>query len=170
MNNDLKLFNDGLEKYPISIVLIENIVLSLWILIGSFLITQFNLLLGLVYISCALIMILFVMRKLICTSCYYYGKTCHVGWGKLASFLYKQGQIEEFSTCIGQKIAPIFFALLALIPLIFGLILIVNDFSIFNIVLFILLLCAILYSSVFARKKSCEKCKMKNVCAGSAAK
>jgi len=170
MKNQINLFEEGLEEYPWSVVLIENLVLAIWILLGTILIAQFSLLIGLIYMVSALVMILVVMRKLICTCCYYYGKNCHVGWGKISSLLFKQGKIEEFGTCTGQKVAPILFGLLALIPMIFGFISLLKDFGIDKLVLVILLVASILYSSVISRKKSCQKCKMKLVCPGSAAK
>ncbi len=170
MENQINLFDDGLEEYPWSVVVIENLVLALWIFLGTIVITQVNLLIGMIYIASALFMILIVMRKLICTRCYYYGKRCHVGWGKISSLLFDQGNIEEFNTCAGQKVAPILFGLLALIPMIFGVISLVKDFKISKLVLVSVLLCTILYSSVVARKKSCAKCKVKLICPGSASK
>lgn len=169
MGNGNSLFDKGLEEYPLSVVLIENIVLALWIVLGTIFVSQISVIIGLIYIACALIVILVVMRKLLCTHCYYYGKRCHVGWGKISSILYDKGNLDEFSTCVGQKIAPIFFGLLALIPMIFGSISLLKNFMISKLILMILLLGTILYSSIVTRKESCGKCKMKNVCTGSAA-
>jgi len=170
MEKEIALFEEGLNEYTWTTVISENLALAIWILLGSILISQISLITGLAYMLFALVMILVVMRKLICTRCFYYGKRCHVGWGKISSALFKKEEIEKFSTCAGQKIAPVLFGLLAIIPVIFGIISMVSAFSVLKCVLFILMAGAILYSSIFARKKSCEKCKMKLVCPGSAAK
>jgi hypothetical protein len=169
MNNQINLFNQGLEKYPASIVITENLAIILWLLFGTMILFQVSIILGIVYVTAALIMILFVMRKLICTKCYYYGKRCHVGWGKISGLLFKEGAIEEFTGCPGQKVAPLLFGLLALLPVVFGIISMVRDFSVYKIVLFSLLIVVVVYSSVISRKNSCAKCKMRLVCPGSAA-
>jgi len=170
MQNEVALFDEGLNEYSWTTVVSENLVLAIWILLGSILISQISLITGLAYMIFALVMILVVMRKLVCTHCFYYGEKCHVGWGKISSALFEKGEIEEFSSCAGQKVAPLLYGLLAIIPVIFGIISMVSAFSILKCVLFILMVGAILYSSIFARRKSCAKCKMKIVCAGSAAK
>ncbi len=170
MGNNIKLFDEGLEEYPMSVVLIENLVLAIWILLGTIVILQESLIIGVFYVAGALLMILVVMRKIICTHCYYYGKRCHVGWGKISSLLFKKGNIETFSTCSGQKVAPLLFMLLALIPMLFGIGSLVRDFRIYKLVLVALLLSAILYSTIVTRKKSCGSCKVKLICPGSAVK
>jgi len=122
MTKNIELFPEGLEEYPRSAVLLENILIFLWIILGTFLISKISLFFRILYLSAAMIMILLVMRRLLCVNCYYYGKRCHVAWGKISSRLYKQGDLDDFKTCPGQTMAPIFFGLSALIPLVFGLI------------------------------------------------
>jgi len=88
----------------------------------------------------AVAMVYFVMRKLVCTNCYYYGKWCNMGWGKLAARMYKPGNIERFVECAGIKIAPFFYASLSLIPLVLGSIAIFLHFTWFQLVVLMLLL------------------------------
>ncbi|MBN2039070.1 MAG: hypothetical protein JW864_03450 [Spirochaetes bacterium] len=169
MGNQINLFNEGLEKYPVQAVITENLSIAIWLTLGTFIISQISFILSLIFLTAALIMIIIIMRKLICTGCYYYGKRCHVAWGNISALLYKQGKIEEFSGCTGQKIAPVLFGLMALIPAVSGIISMILNFSVYKLMLFILLLAVILYSSVISRKMSCAKCKMKIICPGSAA-
>ncbi len=168
MTKEMNLYNDGLEEYPLSVVVKENTAIALWLILGTLIISQVSCIIGSLYLICALSMILVVMRKLLCTHCYYYGKVCHVGWGKLAALLFPKGEITQFSTCKGQKAAPIFFAALALIPVIFSLISLIIKFKFYKLPLIAVLIGTIIYSSVFARKKSCMQCKMKTICPGSA--
>ena len=170
MSNQIDLFSEGLEKYPASTVFTENLAIALWLALGTVIISQISFFIGMIYIVAALIMILIVMRKLICVNCYYYDKRCHVGWGKISGLLFKKGSVEEFAGCAGQKVAPALFGLLALIPIVFGIISMVRDFSIDKLILFLLLIAVVVYSSVISRKMSCAKCKMKLACPGSAAK
>lgn len=170
MKKEVNLYENGLEEYPWLVVLAENLALAGWILIGAVIAWQFSLLIALSYLGFALTMILVVMRKLVCTRCYYYGKRCHLGWGLISKALFRQGEIVEFESCPGIRFAPIFFGLLAIIPLILGVILLIQSFSFFTAGLQALLLISIIYSSVISRKKSCAPCKMKLICPGSAVK
>ncbi|MFC1533310.1 hypothetical protein ACFL7M_08110 [Thermodesulfobacteriota bacterium] len=166
LNNETKLYDSGLDEYPWSVVISENFALTAWISLGTAISWELNAVIGLVYLIFSVLMILVIMRKLVCTRCYYYGKRCHVGWGKISVLLYKQGDIDKFNSCAGIKIAPVLFASLALIPLIFGVILLIKAPSITYGILMTALILFIVYSSVISRKRSCSICKMKLICPG----
>ena len=166
MEPTISLYDEGLEEYPWSVVILENLALAIWILMGTLISLQYNKYLGWSYLGFALVMILIVQRKLVCTRCYYYGKRCHVGWGYISKALFKKGDIEEFRSCAGIKVAPIFFGIIAVIPVASGLVLMIRNFSLYTLILFFILLPAIIYSSVIARKNSCSKCKMRILCPG----
>ena len=170
MENKPVLYDDGLKEFPRDIVLTENMTLAAWIAAGTAISWQLSHFAAILYFGYSAIMILFIMRKLVCTRCYYYGRTCHVGWGKLSSLLFKKGDINEFSSCMGMKIAPFFFISLALIPIILGTASLVHKTSILTVILMAVLVILVIISSVFSRKKSCSMCKMKTICPGSAAK
>ncbi len=114
-------------------------------------------------------MIFIILRKLLCTNCYYYNKSCHVGWGKFTALLFKKGDIKNFNN-IGQTLAPLTYFALILIPLILIIILLIQEFTIYKIILLILLILLFLFSGLITRKKSCTKCKMRLYCKGCAAK
>ena len=170
MNQDIKLFDEGLEEYPWSVVILENLALLAWICVGTLLTWNLNHTFGIVYFTFSVVMIVFVMRKLLCTRCYYYGKRCHVGWGKISSTFFKQGNIVDFSTCTGSKIPPVLFGSLALVPILTGIILIFKNPALITCILLLFLVLFVVYSSVISRKKSCSLCKMKLICPGSAVK
>ena len=166
----IALYDQGLEEYSWSVVIRENLALAVWILLGTLISLQFNGFLGWGYLGFALLMILIIQRKLVCTRCYYYGKRCHVGWGYLSKALFKKGDIEEFRSCVGIKLAPIFFGIIAVVPVALGLILMIRKFSLYTLILFLIMVSAILYSSIIARKSSCARCKMRMQCPGGAVK
>ena len=170
MESNIKLFDKGLEEYPWSVVIVENMALALWILVGTLISSEFNIIVGWSYLGFALLMIVVILRKMVCTRCYYYGKRCHVGWGYISKILFKKCDTEEFKSCLGIKVAPIVYGTLALIPVILGIITLINKFTMSLLILFLLMISFVIYSSVIARKNSCSKCKMKLLCPGSAAK
>ena len=165
-----EIFENGLDEYPISTVFIENLFMFLWIAIGAFLCWMLVPLIGWIYLIFELTMVLFVMRILVCKHCYYHGKLCHTGWGKLSAIYCQQGELSHFGCGIGGAIIPIFYGAMALLPLIFGIISIINTYSFFKICIIIIFLFVVVMSSFTLRKRSCEICKMKNMCPGSAAK
>jgi len=157
-----ELFQKGLDEYPISTVFVENLFMFLWITVGAFLCWIVVPVVGWVYLAVGLLMILCVMRILVCKNCYYYGKRCHTGWGKLSAIYCQQGELSHF----GGAIVPIFYGSMALFPLVLGIISIVKVFTLIKVCMVIIFLFIIVMSSFTLRKKSCTICKMKNMCPG----
>lgn len=170
MKNETKLYEEGLEKHPKSGIFFGNLMMLLWIALGTIACWFFCPAVAWTYLAFAIIMVGIVLRKLVCTNCYYYNKWCAIGWGKLSARLFKRDSIKKFSTSIGIKIAPLVYGLLSLVPLIFITISIIQKCILSKIVVLILLLLISFYSSVISRKKSCAKCKMRLICPGSAVK
>ncbi|MBN1255420.1 MAG: hypothetical protein JXA50_09125 [Deltaproteobacteria bacterium] len=122
-----------------------------------------------IYLGAAALMVFVVLRKLVCTNCYYYDKRCALGWGKLSVLFFSQGSIEQFSTCAGVKCAPLTYGLLTLIPLVFSVVAVVQEFTAIRIAVLVLLLAVSIYSGAVSRKQACINCKMRLMCPGSAA-
>ena len=158
----------GKESFPMSWVLGENLLyLGAWTLAAYLLwpvwqpggVPVFTLL----WVSVVLIFQV-LLKKHICSGCYYYGKTCHLGWGKLSSawFPRDSGNLKK-----GMKLA--FFYILSppvilVTSLTFGLVahpsawywICLGGFVLLNIILFPV------------RKQGCGQCAMREVCPGSA--
>ena len=83
------------ENFPVGIVILSNLV-SILIYISGFVIT-----LRLGWIAAVLYMV-YIMAfefRLIskhCVNCYYWGKTCGFGKGRLSSFFFKRGNPSKF--------------------------------------------------------------------------
>lgn len=168
--NKVKLYERGLEEFPKSNIILGNLAMILWIALGTIACWFLNPLLSWIYLIFAIVMVFIILRKLVCTNCYYYGKWCHIGWGKLSALLFKKGNIEDFNKGIGLKLAPITYGLLTLIPLIAILVSMYEEFTLPKITVLILILLVSVYSGAISRKKACEKCKMRLFCSGCAVK
>jgi len=125
-----------------------------------------------VFLAFALIMVGVVLRKLVCTNCYYYDKWCSTGWGKLAALMFSKGDEDKFSTSLGQKLAPITYGILTVVPIIFLVTALFDTdrLLIQKILVLVLLIAVSFYSSTSDRKKSCADCRMRPYCPGSAVK
>jgi hypothetical protein len=162
-----ELFEDGLDEYPLGTVVIENLFMVLWLMIGTYLCWLLKPVVAWGYLVFGLVMVLAVMRVLVCRNCYYHGKRCHTGWGKVSALYCNQGEISGFGCGVGGAIIPVFYGSIALVPLVLGVISTVKDFSLIKIGVLVGFLVIVIMSSVTLRKKSCGVCKMKGVCPGS---
>src|SRR4030042_4341532 len=108
----------GLENFRKSTIFFGNLMMFIWIILGTVAVWFIDPIFAGLYLALALIMVYIVLRKLICTNCYFYDKCCALGWGKLAAKMFKQGKVENFNESIGIRLAPLTYGLLTIIPLI----------------------------------------------------
>jgi len=167
---ELQLYEQGLEEYPKADVAVGNVMMLLWIALGALGCYFLHPAVAWVFLAVALAAVYIVLRKLVCTNCYYYGKRCSMGWGALSALLFKQGDMSRFDTGVGIKIAPLVYGLLTLIPLVTLAISMAISFSIAKTIVLVLLLAVSACSGTVSRKKSCTRCKMRLICPGSALK
>ena len=115
------------ENYPFGAVLLSNLVAVSIYGIGAFIIYQ----LGVVWLILYLLYIAFLEAKLLlhCKGCYYYGKACAFGRGKLSCLFFKKGDPQKFSQrkLTWKNLIPDF--LVSIIPAVIGIIILVRDFS-----------------------------------------
>jgi hypothetical protein len=169
MKKDTQIYKQGLETFPLSRVIFGNSMMLVWIGLGTIACWFVYPVVAWIYLAAAIIMIFFVLRKLVCTNCYYYGKQCALGWGKISALFFNPGSIEQFSTCVGIKAAPITYGLLTLIPLVFCIVALVQEVTVIKAAVLVLLLAVSVYSGAISRKMACTNCKMRLICPGSAA-
>ncbi|TES92873.1 MAG: hypothetical protein E3J87_03730 [Candidatus Cloacimonadota bacterium] len=168
MIKEIKIYEQGFEEFPKAGIILGNFMMFLWIALGIIACWFLYPLVAWIYLSLAIVMVYIVLRKLVCTNCYYYDKWCAMGWGKLSARFFKKGNIERFNTNIGIKLAPFTYGLLSLIPLILIIISLIQKFSIYKIIVMFLLLLVSFYSGAIGRKKNCANCRMRLICPGSA--
>jgi hypothetical protein len=170
MTEELELYEPGLEEYPKAAIILNNLVVILWIVLGAAACWFFHPFAGWLFLVLAITMVYGVLRKLVCTDCYYYGRWCSMGWGKLCALLFRQGDIERFGTGRGTRISSLIYGILAAIPPVLVVISMLRGFSVPKLVILLLLLLTLAYMGVISRRKSCEKCRVRFICPGSAAK
>lgn len=170
MTEKIKLNEKGLESFPKSTAIFGNLLMIIWVIVGAVTIWFFNPYIAIMYFLLVTFMIYIVLRKLICTNCYYYDRWCGLGWGKLAARLFKKGDMEDFNESTGLKLAPLVYGILMFVPLILLIILLIQDFDVAKFGLLILVILMSIYSGNISRKTACSKCKMMLFCKGSAVK
>ncbi|MDD5142972.1 hypothetical protein [Methanoregula sp.] len=116
------------ENYPVSTVIVSNLVPVLTWATGAFVLSRIGL-------SWALLYLLFVFAlelRLVsghCRDCYYFGRTCAFGKGRLSALFFRKGNPERFSQMAlsWKDIVPDF--LVFLVPFIAGIALLAQEFS-----------------------------------------
>lgn len=160
----------GKESFPFYRIIGENLLhLTTWVLAG-YLLWPLWLPLGLPLLTIIwallVIIIQILLKKHNCSGCYYYGKLCHLGWGKISAAMFKP---DSGNAKTGMKLS--FFYILPP-PLIFLTALV---FAITKspawVYWFVWALFIILNVLSFpVRKNGCGLCAMREACPGSAAK
>jgi len=151
------------DNYPIGFVIGANILQFFIYILGAYLVY----LLGIVWLFLYIIYIIILEIRLLrisCIHCYYYGKRCAFGRGILCSVFFKKGESHKF---IDKKIGwldviPDF--LVSLIPLIIGIGLLINHFTLFLLIIVGMLIVLAFPINGFLRGSlACKYCKQKEI-------
>ncbi len=161
---------EGTESFAMSAVISENVLyLALWALAG-YLLWPVWLPNGIPLLTAVwallVVVIQVVLKKHNCSGCYYYGKMCHLGWGKISAAMFEQdcGNMET-----GKKLTLFYIVsppVILLTSLIFAVLASPGRVYWTGLILYIVLNAI----SFPIRKKGCGVCRMRKVCPGSAAK
>lgn len=166
---EAKLFQEGRESFPAWWIVLENIGLIVNWGIGFILLLPFKYN-GVSVISWLYLIVLVIVQILLkkhnCSTCYYYGKWCHLGWGKLTCLLFKQ---DSGNPETGIKLAISYILQLPVILIAALAAGFLYDFNFISVVLLIIFMILNLLQGVVLRKKGCALCKARYICKGSAA-
>ena len=151
------------EKFPIWIPLLANVVALSIYAIGAYILAGLTIILSILYLLYCLWVEIGVLRGS-CVHCYYYGKVCGLGKGKLCSLFFKKGDPQRF---IEKEISwyhmlPDF--MVSIIPLVGGIVLLVSDFS--WLILALLVILAMLSTggnAVIRGSFACKYCKQREI-------
>lgn len=151
------------ETYPVQIVIASNLVAFMIYGIGAWILYQF----GLIWVIGYGVFILVLELRLLgrhCVNCYYYGKTCAFGKGRLSSLLFPKGKPDEFGNMkiTWKDIVPDF--LVFIIPVLAGILLLLQEFTWIILILIIaLVLLGFLGNALVRGQLACRYCKQREI-------
>jgi len=116
------------ENYPRRIILVSNVVSLAIYILWAVIIFQIGIFRFIVYILYILFLELRLLQKS-CRNCWYYGKYCAFGKGKLCALMYPKGDPKKFLNREITRKDLIPESLIAIIPIIIGIILLTNGFN-----------------------------------------
>jgi len=149
------------DNFPVWLVILSNLV-SILIYSSGFIIT-FRL--GWIAAVLYLVFILAIEYRLIsnhCVNCYYWGKTCGFGKGRLSSLFFKKGDPAKF--CMNEMswkdMIPDL--LVSLVPFIIGIVLMIIKFDFTLLIATIVLIALTTIGNGFIRGNlTCRYCKQR---------
>jgi hypothetical protein len=151
------------ENYPFWTVFFSNFVSLAIYSIGACILYQ----IGLIWLILYLIFIGILEFRLIkghCANCYYYGKICAFGKGKISNIFFKKGDVNKFckKQMTWKDILPDF--MVSLIPIIIAITLLILRFDWTILILAIVLFLLAFTGNGFVRGSlACKYCKQRKL-------
>ena len=144
------------ERFPGRVVILTNALSVAIYALAAYLMAR----LGIAFAAVYLLYCLWVEFRVLtasCVHCYYYGKVCGFGKGKLCSWLFRRGDPRRFleKEISWRGVAPDFLA--SILPLAVGVAVLVRSFSWSTLAVMILLL--VLASAGTACARGCFACR-----------
>ena len=106
-----------------------------------------------------------LLKKHNCSGCYYYGKNCHLGWGRISAWLFRPDSGSPktgIRLCLFYILSPPVFLVAGVLT---GVLLEVGSTHWVLLGLYVALNIVV----VAARSRGCRVCAMRKACPGSAA-
>lgn len=155
--------NGGLERYPFGTVLAANAVAWSIYGIGTFLMALHGTGPALIYAACCL-WVEFRVLTMSCRNCWYYGRRCGFGKGKLCALLFPKGDPADFlrKEITWWDVVPDF--AVGLLPVVAGAVRLVRSFSWPLLLLVLLLLFLTTAGNAFVRGVLvCRHCRQREL-------
>ena len=153
----------GYDNFPYRFIFLSNLLQYLIYFIGAYIVYLFGLFWLIPYFIYIIILEIRLLKKS-CINCYYYGKLCAFGKGKVSSIFFKKGNPKKFVEyeIKWTNIIPDF--LVFIIPMILGFFLILTKF---NFVILILVILLFLFGSIgngiIRGSIACKYCKQREI-------
>jgi hypothetical protein len=151
------------ENFPIRLVILCNLVtISIYIL-GAYILAGFGVWAAMLYLLYCL-WLEFRVLKISCVNCYYYGKICGSGKGRLGALLFKQGDPQRFAELEISWVEMLPDFLVSIVPALGGIILLVRNFNWLLVVMLALLLLLTFGGNAIVRGSfMCKYCRQKEI-------
>ena len=151
------------ESYPLKVVFLSIATSFLIYALGFVIISRIGILYAVIYLLYCLWVESKILRKS-CTQCYYYGKVCGFGKGKVCSVFFRKAdtQMSEGRKISWTDIIPDMLVLV--IPLVVGIVMLFRDFGWLRVVFVALLvLLSFIGNAVIRGMFTCIYCRQREL-------
>jgi hypothetical protein len=149
------------ENYPKHVIVIRWIILLLAFGLGIYVLLEVHYVLAIIYIIYSIVALTLILPLSRCVSCFYHGKFCNTGWGKIAAYLFKKGDESKY---VEHYNYAIFLHLLWSIPLLVALLQLVRQRDILVLVVFVVYIIVLFVEKIILKKLCCKRCHQREFC------
>lgn len=149
------------ENYPKPIIIIRWLILVTAFVLGIYVLFEIHYTFAIIYVIYSVVALTLILPLSRCASCFYHGKLCNTGWGKIAAYLFKKGDESRY---VDYYNYATFLHLLWLVPLLVALLQLVRRRDIFVLSIFVLYLLILFIEKVVLKKLCCRRCHQKEFC------
>jgi len=157
------------ENFPIRLVILTVFYTVIIYGIGAYILTWlpigmlWSITISILYIVYVVIIEILILKKS-CVNCYYYGKMCAFGRGKVCALFFKRGNPEKFAAreVTWRDLLPDFMILI--FPVVGGIFLLILNFNWIPLVLLIVLVLLYMVGNAIIRGSfACKNCKQREL-------
>jgi len=149
------------DSYPKLVIVIRWIILGTIFALGVYILWGIREVLGLAYIIYSLVALTMILPLSRCASCFYHGKSCNTGWGRVAAYLFPKGDESKY---VENYSYSLFLHLLWLIPLLGSLFQLARSRSLLALCLLGAYLFLLLVEKIVLKKLACVRCHQREFC------
>jgi hypothetical protein len=162
MNEKDKTFEPAFyENYPKRIIVVRWIILLIAFALGIYFLIGLKEMLAIIYIIYTIMALTLILPLSRCVNCFYHGKFCNTGWGRIAAYLFKKGDESKY---VEHYNYAIFLHLLWLLPLLVGLLQLVRKRNIGILVILVIYVFVLFVEKVVLKKLCCKRCHQREFC------
>lgn len=148
-------------SYPKPVIIARWVVLTIAFILGTYILWGIKDILGLAYVIYSLIALTMILPLSRCAGCFYHGKACNTGWGKVAAYLFPKGDESKYVTNYRYAI---FLHLLWLIPLGGAFLLLLRNRNVLALSVFVGYVLILLLEKIILKKLACVRCHQREFC------
>ena len=149
------------ESYPLWIIIVSSLLSISIYAIGGFILYRIGLIWSVAYFIYILLLEVRLLKKS-CVNCYYFGKACAFGKGRLSSLFFRKGDAQKFASwqVTWKDIIPDF--MVSVIPMAAAIVLLIREFSLLTLALLIaLFMLGFIGNGIVRSQLACNHCKQR---------
>jgi len=149
------------KDYPWYIILLRWVFTSIIFALGIYISYHLNQMLSLVYVIYCVFGLTLVLPLSRCIYCYYHGRWCNTGWGKIAGYLFNKGDEEKY---LGKFPFSILLYPFWLLPLLVGALQVLRQRNLVSLALFLGYGLLLFLEKVILKLVACQNCRQRTFC------
>ena len=149
------------ENYPKAVVIIRWIILLLAFALGIYALLRLHYIFAILYIVYSVMALTLILPLSRCGSCFYHGKLCNTGWGKIAAYFFKKGDESKY---VDYYNYAIFLHLLWLVPLLIAALQMIRKRDVLALSIFAVYLLILFVEKITLKRLCCKRCHQRDFC------